>query len=199
MGQLFQANPSLFPILGDIYLKFRDFPGHLEAAERVKKMLPPPLQDQDEGPDPQRLQQQVQESGQMVEQLTKALDEKTQLLATDAQKLQAQTAQTQMDNQATLDIERMRIEIERMRNETELTITAMKIKADEAEARLKSDTRLAESEQSSATKILHDETEHQHREEMAVIDGLKQEAESAQADAPATVLAIEMTPTDEVE
>ena len=199
MGQLFQANPSLFPILGDIYLKFRDFPGHLEAAERVKKMLPPPLQDQDEGPDPQMLQQQVQESGQMVEQLSKALDEKTQLLATDAQKLQAQTAQTQMDNQAKLDIERMRIEIERMRNETELTITAMKIKADEAEARLKSDTRLAESEQSSATKMLHDETEHRHQEEMAVIDGLKQEAESAQADAPATVLAIEMTPTDEVE
>jgi hypothetical protein len=199
MGQLFQANPALFPILGDIYLKFRDFPGHLEAAERVKKMLPAPLQDQDEGPDPQMLQQQVQESGQMVEQLTKALDEKTQLLATDAQKLQAQTAQTQMDNQAKLDIERMRIEIERMRNETELTITAMKIKADEAEARLKSDTRLAESEQSSATKMLHDETEHRHQEEMAVIDGLKQEAESAQAEAPATVLAIEMTPTDEVE
>jgi hypothetical protein len=199
MGQLFQANPSLFPILGDIYLKFRDFPGHLEAAERVKKMLPPPLQDQDEGPDPQMLQQQVQESGQMVEQLSKALDEKTQLLATDAQKLQAQTAQTQMDNQAKLDIERMRIEIERMRNETELTITAMKIKADEAEARLKSDTRLAESEQSSTTKMLHDETEHQHREEMAVIDGLKKEAESAQADAPATVLAIEMTPTDEAD
>ena len=194
MGQLFQANPALFPILGDIYLKFRDFPGHLEAAERVKKMLPPPLQDQEEGPDPQMLQQQVQESGQMVEDLTKALDEKTQLLATDAQKLQAQTVQTQMDNQAKLDIERMRIEIERMRNETELTITAMKIKADEAEARLKSDTRLAESEQSSATKILHDETEHRHREDMAVIDGLKQEAEAAQADAPATVLSIDVTP-----
>jgi len=204
MGQLFQANPSLFPILGDIYLKFRDFPGHLEAAERVKKMLPPPLQDQDDGPDPQMLQQQIEEAGQMVEQLTKALDEKTQLLATDAQKLQAQTAQTQMDNQAKLDIERMRIEIERMRNETELTVTAMKIKADEAEARLKSDTRLAESEQSSATKMMHDVTEHQHREEMAVIDGLQKDAQAVQsaepdAPAPATVLSIDMTPTDEVE
>ena len=200
MGQLFEANPSLFPMLGDIYLKFRDFPGHLEAAERVKKMLPPPLQDQDSGPDPQMLQQQIQESGQLVEQLTKALDEKTQLLATDAQKLQAQTAQTQMDNQAKLDIEKMRIEIERMRNETELTITAMKIKADEAEARLKSDTRLAESEQSNATKMMHDVTEHQHREEMAVIDGLQKEAQavqSAESDAPATVLSIDMTPTDE--
>ncbi|HAD74711.1 MAG TPA: hypothetical protein DCG16_02940 [Gemmatimonadetes bacterium] len=199
MGQLFEANPSLFPILGDIYLKFRDFPGHLEAAERVKKMLPPPLQDQDDGPDPQMLQQQIEEAGQMVEQLTKALDEKTQLLATDAQKLQAQTAQTQMDNQAKLDIERMRIEIERMRNETELTITAMKIKADEAEAQLKSDTRLAESEQSSATKMMHDVTEHQHREEMAVIDGLQKEAQavqSAEPDQPETVLALDLTPPD---
>ena len=200
MGQLFEANPSLFPMLGDIYLKFRDFPGHLEAAERVKKMLPPPLQDQDSGPDPQMLQQQIQESGQLVEQLTKALDEKTQLLATDAQKLQAQTAQTQMDNQAKLDIEKMRIEIERMRNETELTITAMKIKADEAEARLKSDTRLAESEQSSATKMMHDVTEHQHREEMADRDTMNEvakEVRETEANQPATVLSIDMTPIDE--
>jgi hypothetical protein len=200
MGQLFQANPSLFPILGDIYLKFRDFPGHLEASARVKKMLPPPLQDESDGPDPQMLQQQVQESGQLVEQLTKALDEKTQLLATEAQKLQAQTAQTQMDNEAKLDIERMRIEIERMRNETELTVTAMKIKADEAESRLKSGTRLAESELSSETKRAHDMTEHQHREEMAVIDALQKEsqaAQSAEQDHPATVLSIDMTPSKE--
>jgi len=127
MGNLFQANPSLFPILGDIYLKFRDFPGHLEAAERVKKMLPPPLQAKDDGPDPQQLQQQLQQAGQMVEQLTKALDEKTKLLEMDGQKLQMQ-AQTAQSDQAA------KIEIERMRNETQLAITAMKIRADEAGA-----------------------------------------------------------------
>ena len=202
MGQLFQANPSLFPILGDIYLKFRDFPGHLEASERVKKMLPPPLQDETDGPDPQMLQQQIQESGQMVEQLTKALDEKTQLIEQEGQKLQAQAQRSQMDNQAKIEIEKMRIEIERMRNETELTITAMKIKADEAESRLKSDTRMAESELSNATKATHDLTEHQHREEMAVIDALQKEsasAQSAEQDEHASVLAIEMTPPTEIE
>jgi hypothetical protein len=47
LGQLFQAEPQLFSILGDIYFKFADFPGHREAAERMKKMLPPQLQDQD--------------------------------------------------------------------------------------------------------------------------------------------------------
>jgi len=127
MGNLFQANPSLFPILGDIYLKFRDFPGHLEAAERVKKMLPPPLQAKDDGPDPQQLQQQLQQAGQMVEQLTKALDEKTKLLEMDGQKLQMQAQTAQSDQQA-------KLEIERMRNETQLAITAMKIRADEAGA-----------------------------------------------------------------
>jgi len=129
MGNLFQANPSLFPILGDIYLKFRDFPGHLEAAERVKKMLPPPLQAKDNGPDPQQLQQQLQQAGQMVEQLTKALDEKTKLLEMDGQKLQMQAQTAQGDQQA-------KLEIERMRNETQLAITEMKIRADEATAML---------------------------------------------------------------
>ena len=127
MGTLFQANPSMFPILGDIYFKFRDFPGHLEASERMKKLLPPPLQVQEEGPDPKQLQQQLQQSGQMIEQLTKALDEKTRLLEMDSQKLQMQAQQAQGDQRA-------KVEIERMRNETQLAITAMKIRADEAGA-----------------------------------------------------------------
>ena len=127
MGNLFQANPSLFPMLGDIYLKFRDFPGHLEAAERVKKMLPPPLQAHDDGPDPQQLQQQLQQAGQMVEQLTKALDEKTKLLEMDGQKLQMQAQTAQSDQQA-------KLEIERMRNETQLAIAEMKIRADQSSA-----------------------------------------------------------------
>ena len=129
MGNLFEANHSLFPILGDIYLKFHDFPGHLEAAERVKKMLPPPLQAKDEGPDPQQLQQQLQQAGQMVEQLTKALDEKTKLLEMDGQKLQMQAQTAQGDQQA-------KLELERMRNETQLAIAEMKIRADEATAML---------------------------------------------------------------
>ena len=125
LGNLFQAQPQLFPILGDIYLKFRDFPGHLEAAARVKKLLPPPLQEQTNQPNPQQLQQQLQQAGQMVEQLTKALDEKTRLLEADGQKLQMQ-AETAQNEQAT------KLELERMRNETQLAIAAMKIRADEA-------------------------------------------------------------------
>lgn len=91
LGQLFQAEPQLFSILGDLYLKFRDFPGHAEAAERVKKMLPPPLQGGDaQGPSPQQLQQQLQQAQQMLGALTKELNAKNQYIDTEQGKIEAQ-------------------------------------------------------------------------------------------------------------
>ena len=190
MGNLFQANPALFPILGDIYLKFRDFPGHLEASERVKKMLPPPLQAQGAEPDPQQLQQQLQQASQMVEQLGKALDEKTQLLESDGQKLQqqaqvelqkqdmilqqereklqAQTVQAQGDQQA-------KIEIERMRNETQLAITAMKIRADEANAALAAAIKKDTADTAHEVTSVQQAAKQVHEQQMAERDRLDAE------------------------
>jgi len=192
MGNLFQANPSLFPILGDIYLKFRDFPGHLEAAERVKKMLPPPLQAQGAEPDPQQLQNQLQQASQMVEQLGKALDEKTKLLESDGQKLQqqaqlelqkqdmilqqereklqAQTVQAQSDQQA-------KIEIERMRNETQMTITAMKIRADEATAALAAAMAKDKADTAHEVTSVQQAAKQFHEQQMAKRESLDDEQE----------------------
>jgi hypothetical protein len=192
MGNLFQANPALFPILGDIYLKFRDFPGHLEAAERVKKMLPPPLQAQGAEPDPQQLQNQLQQASQMVEQLGKALDEKTKLLESDGQKLQqqaqlelqkqnmilqqereklqAQTMQAQSDQQA-------KIEIERMRNETQMTITAMKIRADEATAALAAAIAKDKADTAHEVTSVQQAAKQFHEQQMAERESLDDEQE----------------------
>jgi hypothetical protein len=71
------------------------------------------------------LQQQLQQAGQMVEQLTKALDEKTQEIETKMPELQMESERADKDRQA-------KVEIERMRNETQLAVTAMKLKASEA-------------------------------------------------------------------
>ena len=173
MGNLFEANPALFPILGDIYLKFRDFPGHLEAAERVKKMLPPPLQAQDAGPDPQQLQQQLQQASQMVEQLSKALDEKTQLLESDGQKLQMQAQQAQGEQQA-------KLEIERMRNETQLAITAMKIRADEASAIFQAEVMRVGTGMSQQFDATQQAAEQHHLQQMAAQQALQAQAQSEQ-------------------
>lgn len=152
MGQLFQANPSLFPILGDLYLKFRDFPGHNIAAERVKKLLPPPLQEDDGQPDVQELQAQLAQQGQMLEELTKALDEKTREVETDAVKEQATTERERADLE-------VRMDIERMKNETQLAIAQMKIQAGEAKALFE-----------ATTKRVGTESQWQYDEEMKARD-----------------------------
>ena len=159
MAQLFQANPSLFPILGDLYLKFRDFPGHNEAAARVKKLLPPPLQEQDGQPDAQQLQQQLQQQGEMLQQLTQALDAKTREIETDAVKERATTAREQQRLAADAQREQAdlqaRMDMERMKNETQLAIAQMKIEAGEAKAVFE-----------ATTKRVGTESQWQYDEEM---------------------------------
>jgi hypothetical protein len=159
MGQLFQANPSLFPILGDLYLKFRDFPGHNEAAARVKKLLPPPLQEQDGQPDAQQLQMQLQQQGEVLQQLTQALDAKTREIETDAVKEQAVTAREQQRLMADAQREQAdlqaRMDMERMKNETQLAIAQMKIQAGEAKAVFE-----------ATTKRVGTESQWQYDEEM---------------------------------
>ena len=163
LGNLFQANPSLFPILGDLYLKFRDFPGHNEAAARVKKLLPPPLQDQDGQPDAQQLQQQLAEQGQMLQQLTQALDAKTRELDTEAVKERATTEREQQRLAADAQREQAdlaaRMDMERMKNETQLAIAQMKIQATEAKAVF-----------DATTKRVGTESQWQYDEEMQARD-----------------------------
>ena len=173
MGQLFQANPSLFPILGDLYLKFRDFPGHNEAAARVKKLLPPPLQEQDGQPDAQQLQMQLQQQGEVLQQLTQALDAKTREIETDAVKEQAVTAREQQRLMADAQREQAdlqaRMDMERMKNETQLAIAQMKIQAGEAKAVFE-----------ATTKRVGTESQWQYDEEM--------QAQQRRADTELTVL-----------
>ena len=87
LGQLFQAEPQLFQLLGDLWLKFTDFPGHMEAAERIKKMLPPQLQ-QDQGPE--AAAQQATALKAQVQQLTAQLQQAVEYVKTEQAKHAAQ-------------------------------------------------------------------------------------------------------------
>jgi hypothetical protein len=200
MGQLFQANPSLFPILGDLYLKFRDFPGHNEAAARVKKLLPPPLQETDGQPDAQQLQQQLQQQGEMLQQLTQALDAKTREIETDAVKERATTEREQQRLMADAQREQAdlqaRMDMERMKNETQLAIAQMKIQAGEAKAVFE-----------ATTKRVGTESQWQYDEEMKAqqqradtdLVVLKGAMQGAAAGAPATTTVSVISPPEEEE
>ena len=70
MTELFSRDPSLMQTAGDLYFKALDMPGAEEIAERLKKMLPPQLQDKPKGqPElPPEVTQQMQQMQQALQQ-----------------------------------------------------------------------------------------------------------------------------------
>lgn len=70
------AKPELFPIVGDIWAKYADWPGANVLGDRLKRMLPPNLQDQ-EDQDPQTqltlAQSQLQQLNGQVQQMAAEL------------------------------------------------------------------------------------------------------------------------------
>ena len=134
-GQILQGDPALVPILGDLWFNYQDFPGHKEAAERLRKMLPPQLQPKEEENDPKALMAQRDQAAAMVEQLGKQLEEASKIIQTDQVKAQAEIQKAQMSAQvdvqkAQLD-NKTKIEIARMNAEVELQIAAEKLRVEQ--------------------------------------------------------------------
>lgn len=77
MIEMTQAYPKLAEVGGDIMVRNQDWPGAQELAERLKKMLPPQLQETDENAIPPQVQGQLEQMGQMIQMLTESLN-KTQ-------------------------------------------------------------------------------------------------------------------------
>lgn len=113
LQQVLQAAPNLLPIIGDIYFKFRDFPGHQEIAERLKKMAPPPIQamlNEGQQPDAEQLQAQLQQQTQQMQQMQQQMQQMAQALETEQAKQQAETQRAEMDNAAKVETARINAE-----------------------------------------------------------------------------------------
>jgi len=74
MAQMAQGNPELMKIAGDIIVRNMDLPGAQELSDRIKKTLPPELQDVDPSQEiPLPVKQQLDQSKQMIDALTQQL------------------------------------------------------------------------------------------------------------------------------
>jgi hypothetical protein len=83
MMEVSRAVPQLMGVAGDLMIKAMDWPGASEISERLKKTLPPGLADDEKGdkkPIPPEVQAQMQQMGQMVEQLTSKVNEQADLI-----------------------------------------------------------------------------------------------------------------------
>lgn len=102
MGEVLQAVPEIFPIIGDLYVGNMDFPGARQMADRLKKTLPPNLQDDQNSPEIKlaQLEQQMQKMGEQMQLMTQELEAKTKVIETDAIKNEANLRIKQVQEQA---------------------------------------------------------------------------------------------------
>lgn len=66
-------NPQLLAVAGDLYMRFADFPGADELAERFKNSIPEAIRGEGPSQEMQQLQQQLQEGQAQLQQLQSQL------------------------------------------------------------------------------------------------------------------------------
>jgi len=150
LAQILQTSPNLMPLIGDLYFKYRDFPGHLEIAKRMKKMAPPEIRDDEEAPDPQQLLAQMEqmkaESGQMIEQMTAQMQEMTQTIEQKVIEQQGALQKAQIEAQA-------RIEVARIQAEAQVRVADTKTNSGDLKAQLSSETTLLAKQRETDAKM----------------------------------------------
>jgi hypothetical protein len=104
IGEMVNGNPQLMAILGDLWVKLRNFPDADKISRRLKAMLPPQVQQaesQEEGAPqiPPQVEAALQQAGQEIQQLRQALQE-----------AQSGMQAKQLDAQVSMQLESMRME-----------------------------------------------------------------------------------------
>lgn len=118
--QLVSSFPQIMPVAGDIMVRNMDWPGAQEIADRMQKMLPPQLQE-NEGQLPPQVQQHVAQLTQQNQQLTQALQttteelkDKTNIKAMELEskeRVHFSQLQFEKDNRIPLDYEKLRVQL----------------------------------------------------------------------------------------
>ncbi len=158
-GQLLTGNPELIAILGDLWMQFQDFPGHTEAAKRLKAMLPPPIKalDADEGQmDPA---EQLAAAQQQIAQMEQALQQMQRDIETDKAKQQATLEKAGIDNST-------RYQIALLDADTSIRIEGMKATI----AKAKTLAELEKQRQQAIADAVTREDEQRHEMSLKVAD-----------------------------
>lgn len=158
MQQVMQSAPQQFPMWADIFFKNSDMAGADQLAERFKKMLPPNLQDDQQG-DPKAMLQQAAGKIQQVQQEAQQMHAYAQQLETERDDLKAREEAKVIDNQAKMAIEQMKIE-------AQITIAEIGAKAQETSLRLKLEQDMLSQLHSSAHEVATQSMNQAHAADM---------------------------------
>jgi hypothetical protein len=187
LGEIIASKPEMMQVIGDIWAKDLDIPGAQEMSERLKKMLPPQLQEKPGQEDiPPQVQQQMQQMGQMVEQLTQELNAKNHVIETDQIKAQQSLQETQVKAEQAMAQATLKEQAENEREQMRLQVEMRKIASDEAlnlrklEVQLEIEMAKLGSSESMARAQIEQQELHHHDE--TALRGAEMAHETAEAD-----------------
>jgi len=136
--QVIQSQPQLIEVAGDLMFKYMDFPGAQALSERMKKILPPALQDEAEDPQVMALQQENEQlkqamAGMQVEAqgVQMQLENKQGELQIKAQDTVIKAESDQSKNQ--IEILKLQLEQQKQDREYEIKVAELQLKSKELE------------------------------------------------------------------
>jgi hypothetical protein len=208
IGAILQADPSLMPLIGSIYFRYRDSPGSKEIADILKEVRIKQYgklgSDKDAAPSPEEMQAELQVAQQKIQELEGIVQQAQQALATDQAKQQATIAKAEMDNRAKVEIaaqqqagkqregeatvllERMEQEFERMQAEADRRFEEWKVKFEAAH-----ETGLEAAKGRTMTRTREDGREEGREDEQEQSGGSSRSSEQSGESGPAEVEASE--------
>lgn len=129
--QLVQTSPDLMPIVGDLLFKSMDMPYSEDIADRLKKMMPPQLQEQEEGGESQEVTAIKQQAQQVIDQLQQQLQAAEQAMAEAEQEAQQLVAKAE-NAQGKAEIDAAKIALD----DKKLELESRKIQIEEQKLQL---------------------------------------------------------------
>ena len=110
MGQIFQSQPELFKMFGDLWVKYADFPGATDMAKRFQKILPPEITG-DEPQIPEEVQQQMEQMQMQLQAAGQELEEKTKIIDTKKIETGSKERISQLETAAEVRIELIKAQL----------------------------------------------------------------------------------------
>lgn len=112
MVSLVQADPNIMAVAGDIVVKNMDFPLADKLSERLKKALPPNLQDEGDEDMPPQAKAALAQSQEMIQQLTQAVNQLKDEQDSKAAELASREKIAAMNNENKITLQAMQQEMQ---------------------------------------------------------------------------------------